>query len=138
MSVAVLLGSLRERGIRIELEGERLLLRAAKDALTPELSASLKQRRDEIVAFLREASTYGDTPHVPPIVPVPRAEYMPLSFSQERLWYLNQVDSNAAVYNLPLSVRLRGPLCVELLQRCVNALEQRHESLRTTIVAIDG
>jgi amino acid adenylation domain-containing protein len=73
--------------------------------------------------------------------PIPRAdrsEPIPLSFSQERLWFLDQLDPGRAVYNLPLAVRLRGPLDVRALERAFDALRARHESLRTTFAERGG
>ncbi|WP_367616520.1 amino acid adenylation domain-containing protein [Pseudomonas farsensis] len=68
---------------------------------------------------------------------VPRSEHIQpvLSYAQERQWFLWQLDPHSAAYNVPCALRLRGPLQVEALQQALNALVQRHESLRTTFVA---
>ena len=138
MSIVNLLRDLRSRGIELELSDGRLVSRSAKGALSPELAASIRAQREEIIAFLREGLVERNLADVPAIVPVPRATYMPVSYSQERLWYLNQVDQNPAVYNLPLSFRVVGPMRVELLQRCLDEIETRHEALRTTVEMVDG
>ena len=138
MIVTEFLQDLRGRGIELELSGDRLVSRAARGALTPDLASAIRERRDEIVAFLREGLAEHGMADVPPIRPVPRREHMPVSYSQERLWYLNQVEQNPAVYNLPLSFRMVGPLRVDLLQRCLAAIEERHEALRTTIEMVAG
>ena len=140
MTVTSLLNDLRTRGIELELTrgNERLLSRSPKGALTPELATTIRERRDEIIAFLREGLAEENLADIPPIVPVPRQEYMPVSYSQERLWYLNQVDQNPAVYNLPLSLRLVGRLRVDILQRCLDAIEERHEAMRTTVALVNG
>jgi amino acid adenylation domain-containing protein len=62
----------------------------------------------------------------------------PLSWAQERLWFLDQLEPESAAYNLPWMARLRGPLQVERLQQALDALAQRHESLRTTFGVRDG
>jgi len=67
----------------------------------------------------------------PPIVPVPRDRPLPLSFAQERLWFVQQLYGDAAVYNMPVSLRLRGALDVDALRRAVDEIVRRHESLRT-------
>jgi amino acid adenylation domain-containing protein len=138
VSVTLLLTELRARGIELELTNGKLVSRAPRGALTPDLAALVRERREEISAFLREAQSERDSADIPPIRPVPRAEFMPVSYSQERLWYLNQVDENPAVYNLPLSFRVVGPLRPDVLQRCLDTIEERHEALRTTIAMVDG
>jgi len=62
----------------------------------------------------------------------------PLSFAQERLWFLDQWESNSPAYNIPAAVRLRGPLNVTALEQSVNDIVRRHEALRTTFAALDG
>src|SRR5579872_6226261 len=55
------------------------------------------------------------------------------SFAQERLWFLDQLESNSAFYNVPILLRMQGHLEVSVLQRCLDALIERHETLRTTL-----
>jgi amino acid adenylation domain-containing protein len=74
----------------------------------------------------------------PPIVPMPRTEPLPLSFSQERLWFLDKLQPGSAAFNMPVAVRLRGALDPSLLAHSLSASVQRHESLRTTFGAAHG
>jgi amino acid adenylation domain-containing protein len=76
----------------------------------------------------REASTLA----VPLITPVPRDGLLPLSFAQERMWFLYQLAPASSAYNIPVTVRLVGPLDKEALAHSLNELVRRHESLRTT------
>ena len=65
--------------------------------------------------------------------------YAPLSFAQQRLWFLNQLEPESFAYNETSALRLEGHLDVDVLQRALNAIVERHEVLRTTIVvAADG
>jgi pristinamycin I synthase-3/4 len=62
----------------------------------------------------------------------------PLSFSQKRLWFIDQLSPNNPVYNMPVQVLLRGNLDVDSLARSLAAVGQRHDALRTRIVEVDG
>jgi amino acid adenylation domain-containing protein len=61
-----------------------------------------------------------------------------LSFAQERLWFLDQLNPHSAVYNVPLAVKLAGQIDPEALERSVNEVVRRHDVLRTTFTTIDG
>lgn len=63
---------------------------------------------------------------------------MPLSFSQKRLWFIDQLAPNNPVYNMPVQVLLRGNLDVDALARSLAVIGQRHHALRTRIVDVDG
>ncbi len=65
-------------------------------------------------------------------------ERVPLSFAQQRLWFLDQYGSNSSVYNISSALRLKGALDVAALEHSLNEIVRRHESLRTTISAVDG
>ena len=63
---------------------------------------------------------------------------LPLSFAQERLWFLHQLEPDTTAYNIAFSWRFIGNLDIGLLQSCLNTIVQRHEILRTSFVAVDG
>src|SRR5579863_3643096 len=71
-------------------------------------------------------------PEVPPIARVPRDQPLPLSFAQQRLWVLDQIEPNNPLYNIPRSTRLQGKLNVQALIDTLNEIVRRHESQRTT------
>src|SRR6185437_4957177 len=62
----------------------------------------------------------------------------PLSRSQQRLWFLNQLDPANAVYNIPIALTVDGPLKRDVLEQSLKALVERHESLRTRFLQKDG
>src|SRR5690606_15465412 len=73
------------------------------------------------------------------IRPVPRdGRELPLSFAQERLWFLEQLLPGIGLYNMPLAVRLGGALDVVLLERSLAAVAARHEVLRTVYPSVAG
>jgi len=69
---------------------------------------------------------------VPPIVAVSREESLPLSFAQQRLWFLDRLQPGNSAYNVPAALRLEGPLVVFALNAALDSLVRRHETLRTT------
>ncbi len=73
-----------------------------------------------------------------PIRPRPDPDERPLSFAQERLWYLDQLAPGTPTYNLPCAVRLTGRLDEAALRRSLERIVERHETLRTTFQALAG
>ena len=74
----------------------------------------------------------------PVIKPVPRQEELPLSFSQERLWFLNQLDRESAAYNISGAIHVTGSLNIAALEQALAAIVKRHEALRTTFPVVNG
>ncbi|HTK11264.1 MAG TPA: amino acid adenylation domain-containing protein, partial [Ktedonobacteraceae bacterium] len=73
--------------------------------------------------------------HLPPeepILPVARDQALPLSFAQQRLWFLQQLNPDSSAYTIPVFVRLSGKLSLSALEQALNYVIQRHETLRTT------
>src|SRR5215213_4124133 len=61
----------------------------------------------------------------------------PLSFAQQRLWFLDQLVPGAAAYNMPSPVRIRGSLDITTLERSLDEIVRRHDTLRTTFATAD-
>jgi len=74
----------------------------------------------------------------PPIMAVSRRQQLPLSFSQQRLWFLEQLAPGTANYNIPEAARIRGTLDRAILQRCLDTIIGRHENLRTNFENNNG
>ena len=72
------------------------------------------------------------------IPPASRDDLLPLSFAQERLWFLHKLEPDNPFYNTPLALHLRGPLDKMALQAALQGLLNRHEVLRTAFVDHDG
>ncbi|HZN09468.1 MAG TPA: condensation domain-containing protein, partial [Pyrinomonadaceae bacterium] len=75
-----------------------------------------------------------ETSAAPALVPVPRSREgsLPLSFAQQRVWFLEQLYPNTPTYNMPIAVRLTGALDTVALERALNEIVRRHEVLRTS------
>jgi amino acid adenylation domain-containing protein len=137
MTTVEVLTKFRRLGIKLWLEGERLRYSAQVGVLTPELSAELAASKTQIVQFLRTARS-SETRTPPPLVPKARDRELPLSFAQQRLWFLDQLEPDSPLYNIPYAVQLNGAVDFLALERSVNQLVLRHESLRTCFPSNDG
>nr|ABI26078.1 OciB [Planktothrix agardhii NIVA-CYA 116] len=65
-------------------------------------------------------------------------EELPLSYAQQRLWFLDQLEPNSPFYNIPLALRLEGTLKIDVLEKSLQEIIQRHEALRTNFLTLDG
>ncbi|HYG63544.1 MAG TPA: condensation domain-containing protein, partial [Thermoanaerobaculia bacterium] len=93
----------------------------------------------EQAAFIRAARrAERQVDDLLPIVPVPRETGIPLSFAQQRLWFIDQLEPGSAAYNIPAAVRLAGRLEVAVLEWALLEVVRRHEALRTTFGAREG
>ena len=135
MSAIELLSELRHLDVRLWLDGDRLRYRAPQGVMTPERLARLSERKSEVIALLRgsEAATAR-----PPLLPAGRSGDLPLSFAQERLWFIDQWEPGSFAYNIPQVVRLKGRLEVDALARCLREIVRRHEALRTAFPSREG
>ncbi|MEG4575130.1 amino acid adenylation domain-containing protein [Microcoleus sp. N3A4] len=131
------LSYLRSLDINVFVEGEILRCNAPEGIITPELRAEISHKKAEIISFLKAANrTYSFTPT--PIVPMGRDGNLPLSFAQQRLWFLDQLVPNNPFYNVPAALRLTGSLNFSALQQTFNEIVRRHEALRTTLAVVSS
>jgi non-ribosomal peptide synthetase component F len=128
-----------------DLGGHSLLatqvMARVRDLFGVELPVSRLFAVPTVEALAREVAAGGLVAALPPVVPVPRqpGEGMLLSYSQERLWFLDRLDPDSPAYNIPGSVRLLGDLDVPAFQKTLAVLVARHETLRTRFaVGPDG
>lgn len=120
MDLRKFLATLASDGIALWLEGEQLRYRAPKGGMTPEIIATLKEYKAELLAILAE-----------PVI-------QPLSYAQKALYFLWQQAPTSAAYNVAFAAQIHDTVNVEALQQALQTLLQRHAVLRTTVVLRDG
>ncbi|NEQ85013.1 MAG: hypothetical protein F6K26_34225, partial [Moorea sp. SIO2I5] len=123
----------------------RLRCNAPKGVLTPVLKEQLSARKAEIIAYLQQHSQTKPESQSATVgiestlLPVARISPIPLSFAQQRLWFLDQLESGLSTdYNVPSPLELKGPLNVSALEQTLQEIVRRHEILRTNIQVIEG
>lgn len=108
-------------------------INAPKGVLSDELRAQIAERKAELLDFLK---TDG---HLPPLIPRrTSSKPAPLSFAQERLWFLEQLEPGNTAYNIYRAWRVTGKLNVTALEKSLNEIVRRHEVLRSAIQVKDG
>jgi hypothetical protein len=122
MNATKLLVELLQSGVQLWVEDDELCYRASQEALTPARREQLSERKTEIVALLAKQNTKYSSP----------------SFSQQRLWLLQQLEPGDTSYNMGQAIRMKGALDVGVLRKALGAIAARQEALRTTFAVVDG
>ncbi|HEV2962268.1 MAG TPA: condensation domain-containing protein, partial [Candidatus Angelobacter sp.] len=92
---------------------------------------------EQLAEAVKQARSAGEQV-LPPMTPISRQEPMPLSFAQQRLWFLEQLEPGQAIYNVPIGLRLKGKLNEDALEKSLGEVVRRHEVLRTRFVEENG
>jgi amino acid adenylation domain-containing protein len=125
-----------------ELGGHSLLatqvISRVRDTFSVELPLLILFKFPTISGLSKHLKVSRHDPSLPPITPLNQDEPRPLSFAQQRLWFLEQLEGNSATYNMPVTLRLEGQLNRAALEQSLQTLVQRHETLRTTFQTVDG
>jgi hypothetical protein len=142
--VRELLTALRELGGRIRIEDGKLKLRTPSAGLPADLKTRLQANREAILAYLSAGSGIvapgtgaGGRPDAIPRRPA--GSPLALSYAQQRLWFLAQLEGEgAATYNIVAALSLTGTLDLDALRQTARALVERHQSLRLRFPMQDG
>jgi hypothetical protein len=118
-------------GLGTGIESDQLKVTAAKGAMTKELMQVLKDNKEALLSWAKEKQQQQG---IPAISPVNRDQHLPLSFNQQGLWFIYRLAPETASYNMPMALRLKGPLNLTALQQAMNGLLARHEILRTRLL----
>ncbi|MEM9273748.1 MAG: amino acid adenylation domain-containing protein [Cyanobacteria bacterium P01_F01_bin.143] len=114
----------------------KLRFNAPEEILTDELISQLKELKPQIIEFLQSTNTSSKSSKVH-IEKCDRTKPLPLSFAQQRLWFMEQLQPGAN-YNIPTGVRLQGNLKLDILEQSLNEIIRRHEVLRTNFQTESG
>jgi amino acid adenylation domain-containing protein len=128
------LTSLQQQGVKLWVEEGQLRYQAPKGRLTLTVLEQIKTYKTDILHFLNNSAK--NTEHLS-IQRISRRENLPLSYAQQRLWFLEEMGSGAA-YNMPMVLQVNGKLDVAVLQAVLNEIVRRHESLRTNFAVLAG
>ena len=88
----------------------------------------------ELATIVDAQQVQAEKPPPIPLQTVDRRSELPLSYAQERMWFLHRLDPNGSAYNMSSALHLRGAIDPVSLQRSIDSLVQRHETLRTTFL----
>ncbi|MEO0768566.1 MAG: amino acid adenylation domain-containing protein [Cyanobacteria bacterium J06649_4] len=104
---------------------------------SPDISSLTAEQKRELLAQLmrRKAAQETATKQAKPST---KSDTAPLSFAQQRLWFVDQLQPGQTVYTIPAVLRLQGDLQIDVLQRCLDEIVARHEILRTQFVTAEG
>src|SRR5918999_3974968 len=111
MNLNEVLAEISNRGVKLWAEGEELRIRAPVGRLTPVLRNALAENKAEILLLLHQRNMSASVTSIP-LVPVPRNGHLSLSFAQERLCFLDQLEGPSATYNEQVGLRVRGAVGV--------------------------
>src|SRR5262245_28852934 len=101
---------------------------------------SVEEKRALLAELLKKKAESTAKPATPPVIPIQSrtSATFPLSYGQQRLWYLDQLEPGNHVCNLPIFMHLKGKLNVAALEGSLNKIIARHESLRTNFILVNG
>lgn len=124
-----------------ELGGDSLIgLKMTQRSRDLGLQVSMDQlfRHHTVQALAAVIEQVEQAEKIPAIARVPRDGALPLSYTQQRLWFIDRLAPGGSAYNIPASVRIEGPLNLGVLERVLEEIVSRHESLRTRIEVVEG
>jgi amino acid adenylation domain-containing protein len=137
MGIHQIINLLAEKEIQLYLDLGILKSKSPKGAMNAELISLIKNNKTELITFLTKA-VQGQDAQENAIVKVSRQEAIPLSFAQQRLWLVNQLETQSSHYNMPLAFSVKGPFSVEAAEKAFARIVERHEILRTVYHVNNG
>ncbi|ESP93915.1 non-ribosomal peptide synthetase [Pseudoalteromonas luteoviolacea] len=140
-NIPALLQKLASLDITLYLDkATKLRAKAPKGAITPELSKTIKENKVDLTTYLQKlASMTASQVTQEQIVAVKdKGNKLPLSFAQQRLWFIDQLKQGSPEYNMPIAFKISGVLNLALVKRAFSCIVSRHEILRTNYINDNG
>ncbi|SEB35202.1 amino acid adenylation domain-containing protein [Tenacibaculum sp. MAR_2009_124] len=130
-----------KEGIKLVLEGDKLSIKSKKTTIDSDLLEKIKNQKEVLISYLKKHQK--GTSHIGAegnIIAFDRTELqqIPLSFNQERLWFIDQLQGSSEEYHIPTIIRLEGELNTSVLEQALKTIVDRHEVLRTNILSEEG
>lgn len=149
MAIVTFINKIKTLGIKLWLEDSQLKFKAPKGIWNDEIRDELIAKKAEVIAYLKQVEKPLEQTDIPPIHSVARTssdgqtiENFPLSFSQERLWFIDQMEPGSVSYNIPIVVNIQSApdktLDVNHIEQAFNLIIARHENLRTIFPSHNG
>ncbi|KZN32580.1 hypothetical protein N480_25355 [Pseudoalteromonas luteoviolacea S2607] len=142
MTIYALINDLHARGIELSQSHGQLNIKAPKGAVTADIRTQLVNHKADIIAFLQDVSA---SHALPPITRGQRTApcaaertLLPLSYSQERLWFIDNLQERTPEYNMPMAFEVNGELDLSTVKAVFNTIIERHEVLRTVYISEQG
>ncbi len=140
MDITIFFRKLYKEGIKLVLNDGSLNIKADAE-IDPEIINEIRNNKELIIDYLRayEEDTSSES-LLEKITPYDKQDldHIPLSFGQERLWFLNQMNGSSEEYHINTVIRLEGDLDVNILEETLKTIVNRHEVLRTVIYEEEG
>src|SRR6185369_2485509 len=135
MNAHELLTLLYTRGARISIQNTQVRIIAPPGSLSDEVWSELELRKSELCELLKSRDAGYERVTLERSV---RPDRICLSYAQRRLWFVDRLEGSSTEYNMSAALRLRGDLDRAALTKAINAIVERHESLRTRSEETDG
>ena len=130
MSVIDLITELKSQDIRLWLEDGQLRFSAPKGAMTDDVRLTLKSHKQEIIQFLNASQQA----QLPKIERINYNDFQPLSYAQERIWFLSLLEPDNSAFHLHHVFDIKGKLDKVVMERVLNEIINRHSVLRTAYI----
>ncbi len=135
-NVEDIIDKLRDLGLTLKIEKGMLKIVGPKSVLNNDLHDQIVKNKKDIIKFFDEAKS-ASTNVQKLDQQLTHSNRVPLSFAQERIWFLDQLFPENPFYNIPLNLHLKGVIDIWALRETLMEIMRRHESLRTRFTVID-